>query len=256
MISCLKGFDYMKLKGKTVLVTGSSRGIGKAIAFAFAKEGCNIILNASSSSDELVKAQEELKAMGCYSYSYLADVSDYQSCKEMFGTVNNIYGHVDILVNNAGVAHMGLFTEMAPEKWDEIINTNIKSVFNCTHLALPKMISSKSGTIINISSIWGERGASCEAVYSATKGAVNSFTKAMAKEVGPSGIRVNAIAAGVIDTKMIEWLNDEERAVLTDEISLMRFGRSEEIADLAVFLAGSKAGFINGQVITMDGCMV
>lgn len=246
----------MDLKGKTVLVTGSSRGIGKAIAFAFAKQGCNIVLNASTSSDELLKAQEELKAMDCYSYSYLADVSDYKSCKEMFHNITNIYGNIDILINNAGVAHIGLFTDMTPEEWDKLININIKSCFNCTHLALPKMISRKSGTIINVSSIWGDRGASCEAVYSATKGAVNSFTKAMAKEVGPSGIRVNAISAGVIDTKMNNCLNQEEKEVLTNEISLMRFGKADEIADLAVFLASGKASFINGQIITIDGCMV
>lgn len=246
----------MNLHGKTVLVTGSSRGIGKAIAFAFAKQGCNIILNASQSSEELLKAQEELKKIGCYSYSYLADVSDYQSCKEMFAAVTNIYGNVDILVNNAGIAHMGLFTEMSPNDWDKLINVNIKSTFNCTHLALPKMISRKSGTIINISSIWGDRGASCEAVYSSTKGAINSFTKSMAKEVGPSGIRVNAISAGVIDTKMNQWLSDEEKEILTDEISLMRFGKAEEIADLAVFLASDNATFINGQIITIDGCMI
>ncbi|MCI8342021.1 MAG: SDR family oxidoreductase [Firmicutes bacterium] len=246
----------MNLKGKTVLVTGSSRGIGKAIAFAFAKEGCNIVLNASTSSDELLKAQEELKAMGSYSYSYLADVSDYESCREMFSNITNVYGNVDVLVNNAGIAHIGLFTEMVPKQWDNIINTNIKSCINCTHLALPKMISRKSGTIVNISSIWGDRGASCEAVYSATKGAVNSFTKAIAKEVGPSGIRVNAISAGVIDTKMNDCLNQEEKEILTNEISLMRFGKAEEIGELAVFLASEKASFITGQVITIDGCMI
>jgi len=246
----------MNLQGKTVLITGSSRGIGKAIAFAFAKEGCNIVLNASQSSGELLKTQNELKAMECYSYSYLADVSDYENCKEMFGTISNIYGNIDIVVNNAGVSHMGLFTEMRPAEWNRLLDINIKSVFNCTHLALPKMISKKGGAIINISSIWGERGASCEAVYSATKGAINSFTKAMAKEVGPSGIRVNAIAAGVIDTQMTSWLSKEEREVLTNDVSLMRFGKSEEIANLAVFLAGERSSFINGQIITADGCMV
>lgn len=246
----------MNMQGKTVLVTGSSRGIGKTIAFAFANKGCNIILNASQSSEELLKSQDELKELGFYSYSYLADVSDYESCKEMFNAINNIYGNVDILINNAGISHLGLFTEMQPDDWNKLIDINIKSVFNCTHLALPKMISKKSGTIINISSIWGDRGASCEAVYSATKGAVNSFTKAMAKETGPSGIRFNAISAGVIDTKMNAWLNDEEREILSDEISLMRFGKPEEIADLALFLASEKAAFINGQIITIDGCMV
>ncbi len=245
----------MELKGKTVLITGSSRGIGKAIAFAFAKEGCNLVLNASVSSEELVKTQEELKSMGYYSYSYLADVSDYAQCAEMFGTISTIYGNVDILINNAGISHLGLFTDMTPESWSRIIDVNLKSVLNCTHLAVPKMVNQKSGVIINISSIWGSRGASCEAVYSATKGAVNSFTKAMAKELGPSGIRVNAISCGVIDTKMNQCFTEEERDVLTDEIALNRFGRPDEIASLAVFLAGKNSSFISGQIITADGCM-
>ena len=245
----------MELKGKTVLITGSSRGIGKAIAFAFAKEGCNLVLNASVSSEELVKTQEELKSMGYYSYSYLADVSDYAQCAEMFGTISTIYGNVDILINNAGISHLGLFTDMTPESWSRIIDVNLKSVLNCTHLAVPKMVNQKSGVIINISSIWGSRGASCEAVYSATKGAVNSFTKAMAKELGPSGIGVNAISCGVIDTKMNQCFTEEERDVLTDEIALNRFGRPDEIASLAVFLAGKNSSFISGQIITADGCM-
>ncbi len=245
----------MDLKGKTVLITGSSRGIGKAIAYAFAKKGCNLVLNASVSSDELLKTQEELKSMGYYSYSYLADVSDYSQCADMFNTVATIYGGVDILINNAGISYLGLFTDMKPENWNRIIDVNFKSVLNCCHLAIPKMVNHKSGIIINISSIWGDRGASCEAVYSATKGAVNSFTKAMAKELGPSGIRVNAISCGVIDTKMNQCFTSEERDVLAGEISLMRFGTPEEIANLAVFLAGNNSSFINGQVITSDGCM-
>ncbi|MCJ7856204.1 SDR family oxidoreductase [Lachnospiraceae bacterium NSJ-143] len=245
----------MELKGKTVLITGSSRGIGKAIACAFAKEGCNLVLNASVSSEELVKTQEELKSMGYYSYSYLADVSDYRQCKEMFNTISTIYGNVDILVNNAGISYLGLFTDMKPDDWNRVIDVNLKSVLNCCHLSIPKMVNQKTGVIINISSIWGERGASCEAVYSATKGAVNSFTKAMAKELGPSGIRVNAISCGVIDTKMNQCFSSEERDVLTEEISLMRFGTPEEIAKIAVFLAGNDSSFINGQIITSDGCM-
>ena len=246
----------MSLKGKTVLVTGSSRGIGKAIAFAFAKAGANIVLNAATSSDELLRTQEELNALGYYSYSYLADISDYDLCKEMFQTIGNIYGGVDVLVNNAGISHMGLFTDTTPELWDKMINVNIRSVLNCTHLAVPKMVSKKEGVILNISSIWGNRGASCEALYSATKGAVNAFTKAMAKELGPSGIRVNAIAPGVIDTKMNAWLSPEEKEILTDDISLMRFGTVEEVANFAVFLAGDESSFLNGQIITLDGGMI
>ncbi len=245
----------MSLQGKTALVTGSSRGIGKAIAFALAKAGCNIILNCAKSSDELVKTQNELKDMGYFSYSYLADVSDYDQCKEMFDKIYSLYSNIDILVNNAGISHVGLFTETTPEDWQNILNTNINSVLNCTYFAAPKMISRKSGSIINISSIWGDRGASCEALYSASKGAVNSFTKAMAKELGPSKIRVNAISCGVVETKMIDFLSGEEKEILSNEISLMRFGSPDEIAQVALLLADEKSEFLTGQVITVDGCM-
>ncbi|MBR5468576.1 MAG: SDR family oxidoreductase [Firmicutes bacterium] len=246
----------MGLKGKNVLITGSSRGIGKAIALAFAKEGCNIILNASTSSDELLKTQEELKEMGFYSYACLTDVSDYKRCAEMFNTIYSIYGNVDILINNAGINFHKHFRDMQEDEWNKMIDVNFKSVLNCTHLALPKMISSKSGNIINISSVWGERGASCEAVFAATKGAVNSFTKSMAKELGPSGIRVNAISCGVIDTEKNLSFTDDEREILSDEISLMRFGTPDEIAKIALFLAKEDSSFITGQIITADGCML
>ena len=245
----------MSLQGKTALVTGSSRGIGKAIAFALAKAGCNIILNCSKSSDELVKTQNELKDMGYFSFSYLADVSDFEQCKEMFDKIYSLYSNIDILVNNAGISYVGLFTDSTPEDWKNVLDKNINSVLNCTYFTVPKMVQKKSGSIINISSIWGDRGASCEAVYSASKGAVNSFTKAMAKELGPSKIRVNAISAGVIETKMIDFLSSEEKEVLSDEIALMRFGKPEEIAQVALMLADERSEFLTGQVITVDGCM-
>lgn len=241
----------MKLKGKRVLITGSSRGIGKAIALAFAREGCEVILNASKSGYEMENVADEITEKGGICRTFMADVSDYSQCEDMFETI----GDIDILVNNAGISYMGLFSDMKPEDWERVMAVNINSVFNCTHIAIPYMVREKSGVIINISSMWGDKGASCEAVYSASKGAVNSFTKAMAKELGPSGIRVNAISCGVIDTKMNAWLNDEERAELADEISLMRFGNSDEVAELAVFLASEKSEFINGQIITIDGGM-
>lgn len=245
----------MSLQGKTALVTGSSRGIGKAIAIALAKAGCNIILNAATSSEELVRTQNELKDMGYFSYSYLADVSDFNQCKEMFDKIYSLYSNIDILVNNAGISIVGLFTETTPSDWDNIMRNNVNSVLNCTYLAVPQMVRKKSGSIINISSIWGDRGASCEALYSASKGAVNSFTKAMAKELGPSQIRVNAISCGVIQTKMLDFLSDDEKEVLTNEISLMRIGSPEEIAQVALFLADNRSEFLTGQVITVDGCM-
>ena len=241
----------MHLKVKKFIITGSSICIGKEISFAFAKEGCEVILNASKSGYEMENTADEITESGGICRTFMADVSDYSQCEDMFETIGNI----DILINNAGISYLGLFSDMKPSDWERVMNENKNSVFNCTHLAIPHMVREKRGIIINISSMWGDKGASCEAVYSASKGAVNSFTKAMAKELGPSGIRVNAISCGVTDTKMNAWLSDEERAELAVEISLMRFGNSSEVADLAVFLASEKSEFINGQVITIDGGM-
>lgn len=241
---------------KTVLVTGSSRGIGKAIAFAFGKEGFQVILNASKSEKELNNTVDEFQKQNISCHGILADVSDYTQCKNLFSQIQSIFGNIDILVNNAGISHIGLFTDMTPSQWKKIMEVNFDSVLNCTHLALPSMIHKKEGIILNISSMWGEKGASCEAVYSASKGAVNSFTKSIAKELGPSNIHVNAISCGVIDTNMNACFDEEEKNALKEEISLMRFGKTEEIAQLAVFLASEKASFITGQIITIDGGMI
>ena len=235
---------------KTAVITGSSRGIGKAIAEEFAKNGYHVILNASKSADELNDAYEEFLSKGYSCEAVLADVSEYEECKKLFIKAP------DVLVNNAGISHIGLFTDMTPESWKHLIDVNLMSAFNCSHIALKTMIRNHCGNIINISSIWGERGASCEVVYSASKGGINSFTKALAKEVGLSGIRVNAISCGVIDTKMNACFDEEEKAALCDEISLARFGKAEEIAKLAYFLAeDDKSGYINGQIITAYGGM-
>lgn len=235
---------------KTAVITGSSRGIGKAIAEEFAKNGYHIIINASKSADELNDTYNEFISKGYSCEAVLADVSIYEECEKLFNK------DTDVLINNAGISHIGLFTDMTPESWKHLIDINLLSAFNCSHIALKSMIRNHSGNIINISSIWGERGASCEVVYSASKGGINSFTKALAKEVGLSGIRVNAISCGVIDTKMNSCFDEEEKAALCDEISLARFGKTEEIAKLAYFLAEDRtSGYINGQIITVDGGM-
>ena len=241
----------MNIQGKRVFISGSSRGIGFAIAKKFAENGACVLMNGSKDEEGLEKAWEEIKAINPGAEKYFFDVSDYDECKKAFEKM----GDIDILINNAGISYLGLFTDMNPEDWKHIIDVNLLSVMNCTHLVLPNMIRKKAGVIINISSMWGERGASCEAVYSASKGGVNAFTKAMAKEAGPSGIRVNAVACGVIETKMNEWISPEERQVLKDEISLERFGKPEEIGDLVLFLASDGASYINGQIITVDGGM-
>lgn len=237
---------------RNVIVTGSTRGIGFAIACAFAEEGAHVVINGKTEKN-LIKASEYFSNMN-YSFTpVLADVSSYEESKKLFNTCS----HIDVLINNAGISHWGLFNDMQPDQWDLLINTNIKSVFNCTHHAISMMLQKQRGHIINISSIWGNSGASCEAVYSATKGAVNSFTKAIAKELGGSGgIYANAISCGVIETDMNQWLNEEESDDLKNRISLFRFGKTSEVAKVALFLGSENASYINGQIINVDGCFV
>ncbi len=244
------------MQPKTVLVTGSSRGIGKAIATAFGKTGCRVVLNASRSKEQLLQTEQELNAMGIHTLAILADVSDYNACQTMFSKIQETFGDVDILINNAGISQISLFSDLQPAQWQRVLDVNLGSVLNCTHLAVPAMVHRKAGVILNISSMWGSVGASCEAVYAASKGGIHAFTRSMAKELGPSGIRVNAIACGVIDTEMNQCFDKEERAALADEIALMRFGKPEEVASLAVSLAGEGASFLTGQIITLDGGML
>ena len=246
----------MNLHQKTVLITGSSRGIGRAIALAFGRNGCNIVLNASKSIEQLEETKALLEKEGVPVLAVLADVSDYEACQEVFRKIEARFASVDILVNNAGISHIGLFTDMTPDEWKRVLAVNLESAFNCTHLAVPAMVRKKNGVILNISSMWGEVGASCEAVYSAAKGGLNAFTRAMAKELGPSHIRVNAISCGVIDTEMNACFSEEERLSLAEEIPLMRFGRPEEVGELAVFLASEKAAFLTGKILTLDGGML
>lgn len=246
----------MESKKKTVLVTGSSRGIGKAIALAFGRAGYNIVLNAAKSAAQLEEVRACLEGEGIPALAVLADVSDYASCERLFRETEKCFGAVDILINNAGISYIGLFTDMTPTEWRRVLDVNLGSVLNCTRLAVPAMVRQKSGVILNISSMWGEVGASCEAVYSASKGGVNAFTRAMAKELAPSGIRVNAISCGVIDTEMNACFTQEERRALAEEIPLLRFGRPDEVADLAIFLASQRAAFLTGKILTLDGGML
>lgn len=162
------------------------------------------------------------------------------------------YGNLDVLVNNAGISYLGLLQDMSSEEWDRIIRTNLTSVFNCCKLAIPMMLSDGHGKIVNISSVWGNVGASCEVAYSATKGGINAFTKSLAKELAPSNIQVNAIACGAIDTEMNQWLEEDELIQLVEEIPTGRLGRAEEVADLAYHL-GYKGSYLTGQIIGLDG---
>ena len=175
-----------------------------------------------------------------------------EDCQELFNQIRKQFGSLDVLVNNAGVAYIGLLQDMSPEDWNRVIQTNLTSVFNCCKLAIPGMVSRKQGKIINISSVWGIVGASCEVAYSATKGGINAFTKALAKELAPSNIQVNAVACGAIDTEMNQWMDDDEFISLVEEIPAGRLGKAEEVADL-VYHLGYKNSYLTGQVIGLDG---
>ncbi|MDF2882535.1 MAG: 3-oxoacyl-[acyl-carrier-protein] reductase [Clostridiaceae bacterium] len=241
------------LSGKCAIITGASNGIGRSIALKFAEEGAYVIINYNTD----IKAAEEtlnvIRRNKGYAQIYKADISDYTQVKNLVKFAIDTYGKVDILVNNAGISKVGLFMDFHEDQWDSLINVNIKGVFNCSHAVIPNMIQNKKGVIINMSSMWGNSGASCEVVYSATKGAVNSFTKALAKEMGPSNIRVNAISPGVINTRMNQWLTEEEKNDLLDSIPLTKFGETSDVANLAAFLAEDNSSYITGQIITIDG---
>lgn len=237
----------------TVLITGASRGIGKAIALRFAQQGYSIVINCSKSADALMALKKELE--DCYPVSVFASVGnigDYTYVQQLFENIQKEFGGIDILINNAGISHIGLLSDMTPEEWHRVIDTNLSSVFYTSKLAIPYMLSKHQGKIINISSVWGNIGASCEVAYSASKGGMNSFTKALAKELAPSNIQVNAIACGCIDTEMNQCFSEEERQELINEIPAGRFGTPEEVANLVYSLAEDH-NYLTGQIITLDG---
>ena len=246
----------MSLKGKVAIVTGASRGIGKGIAIELAKAGCCVVINYKSNDEAAEKTMQEIRELGAYALKIKGDVSDYEFSKGMIKTTLEKLGRIDILINNAGISKVGLFMDATIEEWDNVLNVNLKGVINCSHNVVQEMIKQKSGSIINISSMWGNVGASCEVIYSASKGAINAFTKALAKELAPSNIRVNAIAPGVIDTEMNSFLTEGERKSLVDEIPMMKFGEVQDVGMLVTFLASENSKYITGQVITIDGGMI
>ena len=237
----------------TILITGASRGIGKAIAIRFAQEGYSLVINCRKSADALADLKKELE--NTYHVSVLTSVGnigDFEYVKNLFEEAKSAFGGIDIVINNAGISHIGLLSDMTPEEWQNIINTNLSSVFYTSKYAIPYMLSKQQGKIINISSVWGNIGASCEVAYSASKGGMNSFTKALAKELAPSNIQVNAIACGCIDTEMNHCFSEEERQDLIQEIPAGRFGKPEEVAELVYNLV-SEHSYLTGQIITFDG---
>lgn len=238
---------------KCALITGASGGIGRAAALRLAADGFDVA--ACWHSDEAGAKQlgEELEKLGAKFRLYQADVADFSQMKNVFADVLEYFGDVSVLVNNAGMAQQKLFTDISEEEFDRICAVNFKSVYNCCQHAVPFMVKQKSGKIINVSSMWGICGASCETVYSATKAAVIGFTKALGKELAPSNVQVNCIAPGAIDTKMNSILSDENKAAFAEEIPAGRFGNPDEIAGIISFLAGKDSSYITAQVITADG---
>lgn len=237
---------------KTVLITGSSRGIGRACALAFAEAGWHVFINCRKSLKELREVEAEILSSGGICTPVPGDVSSPDEVRRIFEIIETTCGGLDLLVNNAGIAWFGLLTDMTDEDWRAVTDTNLSSVFYCCRAAIPHMVSRKSGRIINISSMWGTAGASCEAAYSASKSGVHGLTRALAKELAPSNIQVNAVACGVIDTEMNARLDEEERAVLAEEVPAGRFGTPEEAARTVLLLADAPS-YLTGQIIGLDG---
>ena len=234
-----------------VVVTGGSRGIGAEIVKTLANENYKVILNYNNSKEQAEKIQQELLELGKEIEIIKADVSKKEEAEKLIQFAINKFNKIDILINNAGISQEGLFTDVTEEEWQKIINTNLNSVFYCTQQALKYMIQKQQGCIINISSIWGETGASCEVAYSTTKAAINGMTKALAKEVGPSNIRVNAIAPGIIDTDMNKKLTIEELEQIKEEIPLNKIGKAIDIAKCVKWLVEDE--YTTGQIISING---
>lgn len=244
-----------KLLGKVAIVTGASRGIGRDIAIELAKNGANVVINYSKDEDGADKTLNLIKEFGGYAIKVKENVKSFEGAKNIIDKTIESFGSIDIIVNNAGISKIGLFMDSTKEDIDNILDVNLKGAMYITKHGLPHMLN-KGGNIINISSMWGEVGASCEVLYSSSKGGLNLFTKALAKEMAPSNIRVNAIAPGVIDTEMNSFLDDDERKELEEEIPMGRFGKTSEIAKCVVFLCTDDSPYLTGQIIRIDGGLI
>ena len=231
-----------------VFVTGGSRGIGRAVCTAFARTGRDVAFCYSRDEDGARETVRQIEREGVGALSLRADVSDESAVKAMFSSLSGI----EILVNNAGIALFEQIQSTTSDMWRRVFAVNVDGAFFCTREVIPKFLRRGGGCIVNISSVWGVAGASCEVAYSATKGGINAFTRALAKEVGPSNIQVNAIACGAIDTEMNKWMSEDDLISLVDEIPAGRLGKAEEVADLAYHLA-YKSNYLTGQVIGLDG---
>lgn len=240
---------------KVALITGASRGIGRETAKIFAQNGYFVLAHYNQDKQGVIDLISELETNGIKDtvFPVQADFNDVKSIEKMFFQIHQSFKHIDVLVNNAGVGLYKLMTDTTEEEWDKLFNVNVKGQFILTKKVLPEMIKRQCGSIVNVSSIWGQNGACMETVYSATKSSIIGFTKALAKEVAPSGVRVNCVCPGVIDTKMNQIFNTEEINQLIEETPLGRLGTGRDVAELIYFLASEKASFITGQVVTIDG---
>lgn len=238
---------------KTVLITGASRGIGRATALAFARAGWSVAAHYGKSEEQAQSLRQALTDMSCDCELFQADVTDPSAVNACVQAVLARFGRIDALVCCAGIAQQKLFTDLTDEDWKAMLSTDLGGVFAFDRAVLPAMLREHRGAIVNLSSVWGVVGASCEVHYSAAKAGVIGLTKALAKEVGPSGVRVNCIAPGVIDTDMCACFDEETMAALREETPLGRIGRPEDVAGAALFLCSEEASFITGQVLGVDG---
>ena len=243
------------LEYKVALVTGAGRGIGRAIAIALAKEGAEVVVNYNGSEERAKEVKQTIEENGGKASIYKCNVSDFEACEAMIKDIVKEHGRLDILVNNAGITKDGLIMKMKEEDFDSVLNVNLKGTFNTIRHSARQMLRQKSGKIINISSVSGILGNAGQANYAASKAGVIGLTKTMARELGSRGITVNAIAPGFVDTEMTGVLSEEIRENACRQIILGRFGKPEDIANVAVFLASDKADYITGQVISVDGGM-
>ncbi|WNJ16628.1 3-oxoacyl-[acyl-carrier-protein] reductase [Pontibacter sp. G13] len=244
------------LEGKIALVTGATRGIGRAIAETFAKQGATVVFTYRSSVEKAQSLEESLKAEGAECLSFQADAADFEATQNVINGTLEKFGRIDVIVNNAGITKDNLLLRMSEEQWDQVINTNLNSVFYTTKAALRAMLKQRAGSIINISSVVGLQGNAGQANYAASKAGMVGFTKSMAREVGSRGIRANVVAPGFIATEMTAELPEKELATWLEGIPLKRAGEPQDVADLCVFLASDMSNYITGQVFNVDGGMV
>lgn len=236
---------------KTIVITGGARGIGKSLVENLAKDGYNVVLDYNKSEEQAKQIKEDLKKNGYNIEIFKADVSKRDEIKSLIEFTLNKFKNIDVLINNAGISHVKLFTDITEEEWDNVMNTNLKSAFYAIQEVLPNMIHRKEGLIINISSIWGLVGASCEVAYSVSKAGLDALTKSLAKELGPSNIRVNSIAPGIIDTKMNDNLREETKKDIIEEIPLNKIGKPIDIYKCAKWLIEDE--YTTGQIISPNG---